>query len=123
MSIAREVGFQPVSPVNTKSPIAESYADTQFEIIRKYVLDFQKGLDSEHDVGVWLTNFGNAVLMEVTRICFEYPVLMIFTGLVNGREATLIQHISQLNFLLTTVPKEPDKPHRTIGFTVDRVQE
>ena len=123
MSTIREVGFQPVNLDNFKSPIAQSYADTQFEIIRKYVTEFQAKLDNEHDVGVWLTNFGNAVLMEVTKIYFENPVLMIFTGLVNGREATLIQHISQLNFLLTTVPKDPEKPHRTIGFNADWAQE
>ena len=35
---------------------------------------------------------------------------------VNGREATLIQHINQLKFLRTTVEKEADLPKRRIGF-------
>lgn len=42
---------------------------------------------------------------------------MVFKGYVNGRMSTLIQHVSQLNFLLTSVPKEPDKPKRKIGFS------
>ena len=50
------------------SPIAYSYSDTQFEIIKKYILDFQKSLDKEHDVGVMLTNFGSNMLMQVTEI-------------------------------------------------------
>lgn len=97
-------------------PIAHSYSDTQFEIIRKYVLNFQASLDQEHDVGLLLTNFGHSILMEVTQISYEKSVLMVFHGFVNGRESTLIQHISQLNFLLTSVPKDPQKPKRKIGF-------
>ena len=100
------------------SPITYSYSDTQFEIIRRYVQDFQAGLDPEHDVGFLLTHFGQTVLMEVTEIGYEYSALMVFKGYVNGQFATLIQHISQLSFLLTAVPKEPDVPKRTIGFTV-----
>jgi hypothetical protein len=54
--------------------------------------------------------------MQVTNITYEKSVLMIFKGFVNGREATLIQHINQLNFMLTSVEKEPDRPKRKIGF-------
>lgn len=107
--------IEPVPPL----PIAYSYSDTQFEIIKKYVLDFQSQLDGEHDVGVLLTNFGSTVLMEVTEIGYEKSVLMVFKGFVDGRKATLIQHINQLNFMLTTVPKPTEKPHRTIGFTAN----
>lgn len=102
------------------SPVAYSFADTQFEIIRRYILDFQTSLDSDHDVGIMLTNFGNSVLMQVTSVGYEKSVLMVFRGYVDGREATLIQHVSQLNFLLTAVPKEPNMPKRQIGFTVDQ---
>mgnify|MGYP006972981917 CR=1 FL=1 len=105
------------------SPSSYSFADTQFEIIRKYVLDFQASLDDQHDIGVLLTSFGSPVLMEVTEISYEKSVLMIFKGLVNGNQTTLIQHISQLNFLLTSVPKEPGKPNRTIGFTLNQAEQ
>lgn len=103
-------------------PLALSWSDTQFEIIAEYVKEFQRNLDDETDIGVMLTNFGHSVLMEVTEIRAEYPVLMVFKGFVNGKEATLIQHINQLNFLLTTVPKLPETPHRQVvikGFTAD----
>ena len=46
----------------------------------------------------------------------ENPVLMVFKGFVNGKEATLLQHINQLNFLLTSVDKAPEKPKIKIGF-------
>lgn len=102
------------------SPIAFSYSDTQFEIIKKYILEFQASLDNEHDVGVMLTNFGSTMLMQVTSIGYEKSVLMVFKGYVNGRESILIQHVNQLNFLLTSVPKDPDVPKRTIGFHVEQ---
>jgi len=107
------------APMLQPLPGSKRYSNTQFEIIKRYVLDFQRSLDENHDIGLLLTNFGQSILMEVTKIGYEESVLLVFHGLVEGREATLIQHISQLNFLLTSVPKEPEKPKRTIGFTVN----
>ena len=43
---------------------------------------------------------------RILEISYEESVLMIFKGYVNGRMSTLIQHVSQLNFLLTSVEKE-----------------
>ena len=97
-------------------PTKYMWSDTQFEIIRDYVEEFEASLDPEHEVGVMLTNFGQSILMQVTNITYEKSVLMVFKGFVNGREATLIQHINQLNFMLTSVEKEPDRPKRKIGF-------
>lgn len=97
-------------------PTRYMWSDTQFEIIRDYIERFEASLDPEHEVGVMLTNFGQSVLMNVTNITYEKSVLMIFKGYVNGRESTLIQHINQLNFLLTSVEKESDRPKRKIGF-------
>lgn len=106
-------------PTIPTPPVVYSYSDTQFEIIRRYVLEFQASLDDEHDVGLLLTNFGQTTLMEVTEIGYEESVLMVFRGYVKGNMATLIQHVSQLNFLLMAVPKAADQPRRVIGFRPD----
>ena len=97
-------------------PIAYSYSDTQFEVLEKYIRDFEETLDSEHEVGLILTNFGQSITMQVVQVSYEKSVLMVFKGYVNGKMSTLIQHVSQLNFLLTSIDKEPDKPKRPIGF-------
>lgn len=97
-------------------PIQHMWSDTQFEIIKKHITEYEKTVDSEHEVAVWLTNFGQSILMQVTNITYEESVLLIFKGYVNGKMSTLIQHINQLNFLLTSVEKEPDRPKRNIGF-------
>lgn len=98
------------------TPAQHMWSGEQFEILKKYIQDFERSLDSEHEVGVMMTNFGQSILMQVSQVMYEFPVLMVFKGYVNGREATLIQHINQLNFMLTSIEKEPDRPKRTIGF-------
>ncbi len=105
-----------IEKITLDVPTRYMWSDTQFEIIREYIERFEASLDPEHEVGVMLTNFGQSILMQVTNITYEKSVLMIFKGFVNGREATLIQHINQLNFMLTSVEKEPDRPKRKIGF-------
>lgn len=102
------------------TPVQHMWADEQFEILKRYIQDFERSLDAEHEVGIMMTNFGQSVLMQVTQVTYEDPVLMVFKGYVNGREATLIQHINQLNFMLTTVEKEPDRPKRQIGFVANQ---
>lgn len=105
-----------IKTIRVDTPVQHMWADEQFEILKRYIMDFEQTLDSEHEVGIMMTNFGQSVLMHVTQITYEDPVLMVFKGYVNGREATLIQHINQLNFMLTTVDKEPNRPKRQIGF-------
>ena len=99
-----------------KPPIVYSYSDTQFEILSKYIRAFENSLDPDHEVGLILTNFGQSVTMQVTEVGYEESVLMIFKGYVNGRMSTLIQHVSQINFLLTAIKKDPSKPKTKIGF-------
>lgn len=97
-------------------PIAYSYSDTQFEIIEQYITEFENSLDNEHEVALLLTNFGQSVLMSVTEIRYKKSVVLVFKGYVNGKMSTLIQHISQLNFLITSTEIVPDRPKRPIGF-------
>ena len=59
-------------------PTRYMWSDTQFEIIKEYVEEFEASLDSDHEVGVMLTNFGQSVLMQVTNITYEKSVLMVF---------------------------------------------
>ena len=111
--------MQELTQVDFDSPIQHVWSDEQFRILRKYIQAFENSLDQEHEVGIMLTNFGQTITMQVTYITYEEPVLMVFKGYVNGQEATLIQHVNQLNFLLTSMKKEDDKPKRKIGFSTD----
>ena len=106
-----------VPTVEIDPPSKYMWSDTQFELIKKYVEEFESSLDIEHEVGLFLTNFGQSVLMRVTQIRYEESVMLVFNGYVEGKPATLIQHIHQLNFLLTSVDRtDLDQPKRKIGF-------
>lgn len=94
-------------------------ADWKYEKIMQEIHDFEETLDSEHEIALSLASFGSSVTMIVTSIGYQNPDMLYFYGYVNGKDAELIQHASQLNFLITSIEK-PDKtkPARRIGFTV-----
>lgn len=94
-------------------------ADYSYEIIMKKIQEFESNLDDEHEVGLKLASFGQSITMSVFDIGYANPSTLIFYGTVGGQEATLIQHMSQLNFLLMSVPKaDPEKPAHRIGFAL-----
>lgn len=58
--------------------------------------------------------------MQVTDIGYQNPDMLYFYGYINGNQTQLIQHVSQLNFVLMAVKKEePDRAPRRIGFVID----
>lgn len=107
-----------IEPIEIDTPLQHMFVDEQFRIIKKYIQEYEESLDSEHEVGVMMTNFGQSIIMQVTQITYEEPVLLIFRGYVNGKMSTLIQHMNQLNFLLTAIDKVDKKPKNPIGFIV-----
>jgi hypothetical protein len=94
------------------------HADFAYENLVKELSAFQSSLDDQHEVGVLFVGFSREILMCVKRIGFQNPNLLYFYGTVNERESELIQHISQLNFLLTSIPTDGKAPRR-IGFSID----
>lgn len=99
--------------------IAENYASAkwQFNYICEQIKDFERKLDNDHEVALLLTNFGQSIMLNVTRIGYQDPCLIYYYGTVNGKTSQLIQHISQISFLLMSVEKQiPQNPARRIGF-------
>lgn len=92
-------------------------ADFQYEKIMAQIKEFEDELDENSEAAVQLTSFGQSVVMAVSQIGYQNPDLLYFYGLINGKPAQLIQHISQLSFLLIAVPKtDPNAPPHKIGF-------
>lgn len=92
-------------------------ADWKYEKIMEQIHEFEETLDSEHEIALKLSSFGSSITMVVTDISYQNPDMLYFYGFVNGMEAQLIQHVSQLNFLLTSMEREDkSKPLRRIGF-------
>lgn len=80
---------------------------------------FQRNLDEGFEMGVQLANFGMATEIHVRGIGFKNPNVVEFSGIISdGTEVVLVQHISQLSFMLIAVsPLEEQEPYR-IGFRV-----
>lgn len=106
-----------ITTMNVRRP---DLADRKYEIIVEQIKEFQDGLSDDVDVCVQLASFGSSILMYVSDIGYQNPDILYFWGHVNGNEAQLIQHMSQLNFLLMAVKKEnPEDEPKRIGFIVD----
>ncbi len=94
-----------------------SLAEHKFNYIRKSVTDFESKLDNSNEICLKLVSFGNLTTLDVDCIGYQNPDMLYFEGYMNGQRAKIIQHMSQINLLLTSVPKEiPDVPSRKIGF-------
>lgn len=88
-----------------------------FEDLSQRVARFQKRLADDEELGLQLANFGIPSTIHIRRIGFRNPCLIVFFGLdAEGNDVELVQHISQLNFVLTALKPLPDeKPYR-MGF-------
>ena len=95
-------------------------ADYQYEKLVEEIRNFESRLDDDHEISLKLASFGESITIAVTDIGYYNPSLIVFDGIVNGAPATLIQHISQLSFLMVAVKKaDPARPPRRIGFDVN----
>lgn len=112
-----KIGNTSISPPPEPRP-RKLNASAQYNILKKRIQEFQDSLDEEHEIAFYLTSFGNSDVMYVTQIEYEDDVLLVFRGYIGDTPSVLIQHISQINFLLQAVKRaDPEKPKIKIGFT------
>jgi hypothetical protein len=98
-----------------KENVASKFCEKLFKVIE----EFEKKLDDKSEIGMKLVSFGQTIIIHVQGIGYYDPSLIRFIGLSSegADPVELVQHISQISFLLAAVPKlEPEKPRRTIGF-------
>lgn len=86
--------------------------------LSSHIAEFDANLDDAHEVGVRLVSFGQALTFHVENIGYDDPSLIVFYGTSDdGLPITLVQHVSQISFLLTSLKrKNPDEPKRQFGF-------
>lgn len=94
------------------------YANIFYEQLVQEIKDFDSSLDEAHEVGIKLITYGNTYQFYLTDLGYHNPYLIFFYGtLPDGSPIQLIQHVSQINFVLIKLKKlEPEKPKRKIGF-------
>ena len=95
-----------------------STAQIVAENLYQEILNYQANLPDTEDVAMSVVSFNHNTTILVDSIGYIGYNLVRFGGKDSeGKPLELIQHISQLNFLLTIVPKlEPEMEKRKIGF-------
>ena len=96
----------------------EAYtAKSLFVQLRNAIIQFERTLDSEQEVGVRLVSFGQTVQFSVNSIGYMNPSLIWFEGVLpDGSTTKLIQHTSQISFLLIAMKRTTESPKTPIGF-------
>lgn len=93
-----------------------------YDIIMDSYYEFEKSLDDAHKAELRLFVGGTPLPLNVEAVGYASSDVLVFHGSFKGQKATLIQHVSQLTFLLTTVPRETGTPKeklrglKRIGF-------
>lgn len=82
---------------------------------------YQELLPDEDDMVLAVAHFGETVNIIVNKVGYIGYNLIVFYGEDSyGKPQKLIQHINQLDFLLSAQPKEiPEAPRRQIGFQTE----
>jgi len=99
-------------PVEQKSP-----AQWAYERLILYIQNFEKQLDSSHEIAMGFTG-GEAGGLRIEGMGYFDPDIITFYGSDGaGARTQLVQHVSQLNVMLRALPKSvEDKPANRIGF-------
>lgn len=105
----------PQIKVATNPNLASEFHDRLVKMIN----DFDATLDQEHEVGMRLVSYGQTVQFHVEDLGYYNPSLIRFYGRTeDGSRVELIQHVSQISFLLLAVKRlNPEEPKRPIGFS------
>ncbi len=95
-----------------------STAEQIAKLLYKRILLFQESLPNSEDVAIAIVQFNQVNTILVESIGYSGYTLIVFHGKDNnGNPTELIQHISQLNFLLVAANLEPKASKRQIGFS------
>jgi hypothetical protein len=93
---------------------AEDYVKRLVAIMNEY----NDRLDHTRQVALRLVHFGQSMTINIANIGYWNPGIIIYYGTsIEGNPIELVQHVSQVSCLLTSVPREdPSKPKPPIGF-------
>lgn len=95
----------------------KSPAQWAYERLILYIQNFEKALDNEHEIAMGFTGSDAGVLRIEGMGYFDPDIVTFFGSDGSGAKTQLVQHVSQLNVLLRSLPKpvNTEEPVR-IGF-------
>ncbi len=108
----------PMPPALQKKPLQQkSPAEWAYERLILYIQNFEEQLDNEHEVAMGFAG-GEVGVMRIEGIGYFDPDIVTFYGTdPTGSKTQLIQHVTQLNVMLRTLPKQlANAEPKRIGF-------
>ena len=110
---------QAVIPTSREENRASEFARHIFNKIQAYAAT----LDEAHEVGLQLFSAGHIITLHFAGMGYADPALIAFTGATDaGEPLEVIQHVSQINMLLTPVPRlHPEEPKGE--FRMERIED
>ncbi|MBD2315519.1 DUF6173 family protein [Phormidium tenue] len=121
-----DINIELPKQVTISDQIAKALRDLQGEqSAQRFVMQiierieaFEANLDDSEEVGIRLVSFGQSLTFHVSELGFIQPSLVIFKGYTEGGEPIeLIQHTSQISFLLMVTKRlNVKEERRKIGF-------
>jgi Family of unknown function (DUF6173) len=114
------------SPAVHAAPTPRSAENRASEFARHIfnkIQAYDATLDEAHEVGLRLVSAGPPLTFHFEGMGYADPSLISFTGATDAGELIeVIQHVSQINMLLTTVPRlHPEKPKGE--FRIERIED
>ncbi len=110
---------QAATTTSTEGNRASAFATHIFNKIQAYAAT----LDEAHEVGLRLMSAGQPITFHFEGMGYADPSLISFTGATDaGEPLEVIQHVSQISMLLTTVPRlHPERPKGE--FRMERLED
>ena len=95
-----------------------NYASEFHRRLCEYIIDFEESLQEDEEIAIKLVSFGETIIVYIEDIGYNNPSLISFVGsLSTGERVNLIQHVTQLSFLLiATKTIKPQDERRRIGY-------
>lgn len=86
--------------------------------IHQEMIEFQNDLKNSDDIFVSFIPLVKDKIIQVTNVGYIGDSLIFFEGTnSSGRRVEVVQHMSQVNYYMTSAPrKDPEHPRRQIGF-------
>lgn len=87
--------------------------------LESVITEFMADIEPDKEIGIALASFGQSHVIAVECVKAVGLNLIVFSGFENGNRVQLVQYVSQLNFLLLTLPAAVPGRRRTIGFQTE----
>ncbi|MDD4200663.1 MAG: DUF6173 family protein, partial [Eubacteriales bacterium] len=95
-----------VLDVRKQKEFDSGFASVLCQQIVTEVKSFNNSLDSENEVGIQLVSYGERIQFYLTAIGCKDPYLIYFYGVMEDETPVqLIQHVSQLSFVMIKLKK------------------